>query len=178
MAVEALDRVLPDYDFRSHHETAVAASPERTVAALEELDTQELLLTRALMGVRSLPGRVRGRAGQTPSGRAAFTELARGERSVVVGLVGQFWKPVARPLRLEDGDAFRNFSEPGFAKAAMGFEVRAAPNGSRLVTETRIKATDAAARRSFGRYWLLIRAGSGLIRRDLLRAVRRTAEHG
>ena len=46
-------------------------------------------------------------------------------------------------------------------------------SGSRLVTETRVESTDARARRLFALYWLVIRLGSGLIRRDLLRAVRR-----
>jgi hypothetical protein len=44
-------------------------------------------------------------------------------------------------------------------------------NGTLLSTETRVHATDAATRRAFRRYWLLVRAGSGLIRRDILSAV-------
>jgi hypothetical protein len=46
------------------------------------------------------------------------------------------------------------------------------------VTETRIHLTDEAARRAFGRYWLVVRLGSGAIRRDWLRAARRHAEQG
>lgn len=38
-------------------------------------------------------------------------------------------------------------------------------------TETRVAATDPAARNAFGRYWMVIRASSGCIRRDWLRAV-------
>jgi hypothetical protein len=39
-----------------------------------------------------------------------------------------------------------------------------------------VLATGPRARRSFGAYWLLIRAGSGLIRREILRAVAHRAE--
>ncbi|MGI9120895.1 MAG: hypothetical protein ACR2G7_12375 [Acidimicrobiales bacterium] len=58
----------------------------------------------------------------------------------------------------------------------MDFVLRADGDGTRLTTETRVKATDATTRRRFGRYWLVIRAGSGLIRRELLGAVSRQAE--
>jgi hypothetical protein len=47
--------------------------------------------------------------------------------------------------------------------------------GTRVSTETRITATDTTTRVRFGLYWTLIRAGSGLIRRDLLRTVARRA---
>ncbi len=45
-----------------------------------------------------------------------------------------------------------------------------------MPTETRVMATDARTRLRFAGYWLLIRAGSGLIRRDILRAVAQRAE--
>jgi hypothetical protein len=42
--------------------------------------------------------------------------------------------------------------------------------------ETRIFTPDAVARRRFRRYWLMIRPGSGLIRRLMLRSIRAEAE--
>jgi hypothetical protein len=45
-----------------------------------------------------------------------------------------------------------------------------------LSTETRVLATDAAARRSFRHYWRLIYPGNAVIRIALLRAIRRSAE--
>jgi hypothetical protein len=42
--------------------------------------------------------------------------------------------------------------------------------------ETRIFTRDAVARRRFRRYWLVIRPGSGLVRRLLLRSIRTEAE--
>lgn len=64
-------------------------------------------------------------------------------------------------------DAFEQYAEPGFLKLAISF---AALDGS-LVTETRVLATNAGARRLFAVYWFAIRAGSGLIRRVWLRAI-------
>ena len=54
--------------------------------------------------------------------------------------------------------------------------LRADGAGTLLSTETRVEATDARTRVLFGVYWTLIRLGSGLIRRDMLRAVARAAE--
>lgn len=49
--------------------------------------------------------------------------------------------------------------------------------GILLTTETRVAVEDPGARRRIAVYWAVIRVGSGLIRRDVLRAVRRRAEH-
>ena len=42
-----------------------------------------------------------------------------------------------------------------------------------FATETRIAGTDTASTRRFRAYWLLIRLGSGAIRRSWLKAIRR-----
>jgi hypothetical protein len=45
-----------------------------------------------------------------------------------------------------------------------------------LTTETRIKCLDNESRRSFGFYWMFIQPFSGLIRMEMLRAIKRKAE--
>jgi len=57
------------------------------------------------------------------------------------------------------------------------FELDGLGDCTRLSTETRVQPTDSAAARAFRPYWWAIRAGSGLIRRDVLHAVRQRAEH-
>ena len=47
--------------------------------------------------------------------------------------------------------------------------------GTLLRTTTRVVCTDRRSRRAFRCYWLLIRAGSGLVRRDVLRSTARAA---
>ncbi|HEV7517478.1 MAG TPA: hypothetical protein VGR07_14350 [Thermoanaerobaculia bacterium] len=72
---------------------------------------------------------------------------------------------------------FAALDRPGYAKAAINFRVEDDGNGwSRLVTETRVYATDASARRRFATYWRIIVPGSALIRRMWLAAVRDRAE--
>jgi hypothetical protein len=46
----------------------------------------------------------------------------------------------------------------------------------RVTTETRVQATDKAARSTMSKYWRLIYPGSGLIRRAMLDAIRVRAE--
>ena len=58
----------------------------------------------------------------------------------------------------------------------MDFNLEETEGGTRLVTETRITATDDQSRRRFGRYWLVVRPGSGLIRGEFLRIIARKAE--
>jgi hypothetical protein len=67
---------------------------------------------------------------------------------------------------------------PGsLSRAAMNFHLSAQPDGTtRLVTETRIAASDVAAERRFAVYWRLIYPGSAFIRLAWLRAIRRRAE--
>jgi hypothetical protein len=70
------------------------------------------------------------------------------------------------------------FDRPGFVLIATSFELEAQGSSTRLATETRVQSTDAGAARAFLPYWLAIRAGSGLIRRELLGAIARRARAG
>ena len=60
----------------------------------------------------------------------------------------------------------------------MNFHAQAVDGGTILSTETRVKRTDAEARRTFRRYWRIVMPGSALIRRAWLRAMRKRAERG
>lgn len=180
-----IDEHLGDYRWREVHAIDIAADPPAVLAAVRSVTAGELPLVRLLMGLRALPGRLRGaRRASRPRDepvldsvlRSGFRLLAEDGRELVVGIVGRFWQ--ACPVHAEvDAARFAGFQEPGWAKAAMNFTVtEGAHGGTRLATETRIAATDAAAGRRFGAYWMLVRPGSGLIRHSWLRAVRRRAE--
>jgi hypothetical protein len=129
---------------------------------------------RILMGLRTL-GRKVGEDDRTVFEGfkgMGFREVAQdaGRELVVVG-IGQFWKPSGGLQKVTSKEQFLSFQEPGYAKTAFNFRIE----DGELSTETRIAGTDAHARRRFGLYWLLIRPGSGLIRREWLRAIDRRA---
>jgi hypothetical protein len=102
--------------------------------------------------------------------------LAEAPGDRVLGLVGRPWKPNGQLVPVAGADDFAAFDRPGWVRAAIDFRVAPARGGTRLETETRIAATDAGARRRFTWYWRVVRPGSALIRRDILRAIRRRAE--
>ncbi len=183
-----LDDILPIYRHRERHCTQIAAAPESVWGALHAVSDRDLQLTRVLMGIRALPAR---RSDGLREGGASvdrgFIEafLERGFRelwvdvpsALAVGAAGQPWRlPGAKTADVVDLDGFRAFSRPGYVLMATSFELEALGDGTRLSTETRVQPTDAAAAQAFRPYWWAIRGGSGLIRREVLHAVRRRAE--
>jgi hypothetical protein len=181
-----IELVLPDHDVVERHRRRVHATPAATEAAVRALTAREVPVARALVVVRSLPARLGPRGRKTPSApdrplltqllASGFTVLLDRPGEVVVGLIAQMWRPGGRVVRPDGLAGFAAFAEPGFVRAAMSVAVDGDDGATWLVTETRVRATDPAARRASGRYWLLIRPFSGLIRREWLRSIAVRAE--
>ena len=182
--VSLLDEVLPEWDFGEVHRADLAVDPGAAYRALLELEVGDIVLTRALLELRELPARVRGTRPDI-GGRlvdalegAGFQRLEDApDEEIVWGIVGRFWHPWRNiePDQPADLDAFHRYAKPCRAKVAWNFRLEPLGGATRVTTETRIQGTDAAARRRFRLYWFAIRPGSGVIRHDLLRALRRRA---
>ena len=173
-----LDEFLAQYDFNEVHSITCSAPPAAVMNAARELTPRELPLLVALMAIRSLPALARGRRLPVRGTildafrRGGFVLLKDAPDGLVLGAVGRFWQASGGITRIEP-ERFRDFAEPGWTKAAFSFRVYGC---TVLTTETRVLATDDRARHEFGRYWRLIRPGSGAIRVAWLRAIRRQAE--
>lgn len=169
-----LDQVMPAYDHREVHRRATPASPPALWDAIHELEADDLTLMRILMGIRTLGRRADSGDRTILEGfeRMGFRPVAEepGQELVIAG-IGQFWKPSGGLRKVTSKEQFLAFEEPGYAKTAFNLRIQ----DGELSTETRIAGTDPAARRAFGLYWLAIRPGSGLIRREWLRALERRA---
>jgi hypothetical protein len=180
-----IDDHLPHADFAERHALRVHAPPERAYEAARRLDMSGSLLVRSLFALRSLPALFSGKRergekglGVTMDGllRNGFVLLdERPPHEFVLGLVGRFWTPAGGIERIHPAE-FAMFDRPGMAVAAWNFTVLPTDEGSLVATETRVRCTDDAARRSLARYWRVVRPFSGLIRMEALRAIRRTAE--
>ena len=180
-----LDTFCPRHDFRERHSRVISAPRQAVWEAIESVTLAEMPVVGALFALRSLPARLSGRSGlprladqpvlaQLPE--SGFVTLAEDPgRELVFGLIDQMWKRRGETAEIKDGAEFLAFERPGFVKAAMNFRLADHAAGTFLETETRVLATDAAARKGFGRYWLLIRPASGLIRRIWLHAIARRA---
>jgi uncharacterized protein YndB with AHSA1/START domain len=173
--VTALDQALPRWERRERHGRRIDAPPEAVWAALVALKAEDVPVTRLLF-------RLRGVVGGGPDPRIPLVEampltrLAADEpRELVLGMVGKFWGSSAPAHPPADLAAYAAFDEPGWAKAAMNFTLTPERGGTRLDTETRVATTDERMRRLVGLYWMGIRAGSGLMRHDLLRGIDKAA---
>ncbi|HEY0005420.1 MAG TPA: hypothetical protein VGB17_11475 [Pyrinomonadaceae bacterium] len=175
-----IDQFLPRYDVHERHRTKVHASLEEVYAVVRELDLSRARLTQALMRLRGMG------AGRSSPAELNLDHLLKkmcfillGERpqeELLLGLAGRFWKPSGELRRL-DAEEFRNFNEPGYAKAAWNFSLSEQADGSVLLeTETRVSCLDETSRRRFRLYWMIVGPFSGLLRRDMLRALRLKAE--
>ena len=172
-----LDRIIPEYQFCERHRVRVDAPPDAALAAPREVSLGEMPLAGLLFKIRGMRTPMRGPLWeQMLAGR--FIDL--GEipgHEAVGGIIGQMWKlSGGETPRIADALEFSTFSRPGYAKAAMSLAAHRLDGRSELVTETRVFATDEAARRAFARYWLVVRPASGLIRRLWLQAAKKRAE--
>jgi hypothetical protein len=174
-----VDDLLPEYDAAERHRTVVRAPRALVWVALRSLDLRRSIVVRTLFMLRGMNLRSRGgdrRVAMEDPAALGFTILVeRPEEEIALGIVGKFWRP-AGPIRPVDAGAFVAFDEPGWAKAVWSFSLGESPGGIVVTTETRVRCTDAASRRAFLRYWRVIRPFSGLVRREALRLVRRSAE--
>ncbi|HET9420532.1 MAG TPA: hypothetical protein VFO49_05295 [Nocardioides sp.] len=171
-----LDEAIPRWHHRERHAIRADAPPDQLLAAAEDLTWREVPAFRTLMGLRF------GRWRTLPSDervldwfeREGFERIARTDDELVVVRV----HPPRRsdPSRAAEASrhltTFRRFADPGHVKIAFSFR----SVDGQLRTETRVVSTDARSRRLFAAYWLVIRPGSGLIRRWWLRAIRLRAQ--
>jgi hypothetical protein len=186
-----IDDFLPKYQSVEKHQTIVCATPDATYRAIRSADLARGIPVKVLLAIRSLPGALGGgwrgvselRRRRSRSvtfadfERTGFTVLAENPPcEMLIGLVGSFWK-LRGDIRPTNAAHFRGPQEKGTARAAWNFTVEDVGGGRvRLATETRIEPADPASARAFRAYWLIVRPGSGLIRRYMLRSIRREAE--
>ena len=180
-----IDEFIPVYQFGEHHEIRVHAPSERVYAAMRAVTAREIRLFRLLTWLRSphLPGPGRESLLNAPEAqpiievalRSGFHALAEeAPREVVFGAL-----VCCDGARVASGEALAAAHGPGLAKALMNFHLVDEGGGvTRVITETRIFATDKSAERRFGLYWRIIYPGSALIRIMWLRAIRDRAERG
>jgi hypothetical protein len=183
--VSLLEQFMPRFDTRSQHTIEIDGPAQAVFTAVEAVTVTEVRFLRELEFIRALPGlAATGRVDVPAIGAPLVLSFTRGAvllgtrppEEVVAGAIGRFWRLAGNtPVVLGSPEEFLTFTDPGFAKAVVGF--RLDPRGAEilLTTETRFVATDEATRRLMSRYWRVIRPASNLIRAEWLRAIRRRA---
>lgn len=180
-----IDEFAPEFQFREHHEIRITAPAARVYAAIRAVTANEIALFQTFTWIRRF-----GRPGpesilNAPERQPILDVAVKGgfllladdpPREFVVGAA------VIKPRGLHLGAAptpeiFKDLRLPGLAKATMNFLVEPdGPSSCRVVTETRVLATDPATLRRFTAYWRVIYPGSAILRITWLRAVKARAE--
>jgi hypothetical protein len=181
-ATMRLDAFAPAWQFHEVHTIRIAAPPARVFDAITQVRADEIFLFRTLTWLRRagrpLPPGIMNAGSREPlldvATKGGFIWLANDRpREIVLGTVVH--APAGYRREMLTPSLF-TAPPPGFALAAINFVVTPdGANGSILSTETRVFASDAAARRRFAAYWRVIYPGSALIRRMWLRAIERRA---
>ncbi len=177
-----IERFIPQAEHGGRHETLIHAPADLVFELAWNIDLQSHPVTRAIFSLREkllrttpVPRSARGLVDETTI--LGWGMLAhRPGRELVMGAVTQPWEAnvVFTPLPPEQ---FAAFAEPGMVKIVWTLEAEPlGPALTRFRTETRVLATDEAARRKFRRYWRLFGIGILLIRLLLLPRLRREAE--
>ncbi|KVQ90275.1 hypothetical protein WK09_12935 [Burkholderia ubonensis] len=169
---------IPSFGFHEVHQSRpIAADARRIIDAVTSLDMRADPIIDALLTVREFPSTVIGAlrnesARRERFGFDTFTPLQRDDRSLTLGLVGQFWRPALDVRTIDDAAAFMRHADPRDAKLVLRFEVIECAHGAHaLRTETFLHCPTARTRLLFTPYWLAIRLASGWIRRRTLAAV-------
>jgi hypothetical protein len=167
------DTYLPQYHFRERHAITVRTRAERIYPIIRNFDFSGSWLISILFMLRGLPAKMARMEGVQKERFVLLQEHVGTE--IIIGLIGQFWKPNGN-LKIFSPAEFASINEPGQAKATWNFRLIPQADTTIVETETRIRCADDAAFKKFSRYWFLIRPFSGLIRREMLRAIKKSAE--
>jgi len=158
------------------HECVIETTPERAIELALEMPAAGDPIVAALVRLRGMDRGDGSQASARDFFRSnGFIELARGPREVVLGMGAP--AALRSRERIRDGSEWRDWSRPGWIKAAMNFLAEPVGAGrTRLITETKVEATDQTARRRFRVYWLVVGPFSALIRRRWLGQIARAAK--
>jgi len=147
--VPLIDDWLPEFDVVERHDAAVPVPPERAIELALASPVAPDRFVAALLRARRMPAR-----GQT------LEEFFRANDFRKLG---------------RSSTEFAAVLERAGVKIAIDFRAEPIPGGSRLSTETRVRAADERARQRFRLYWLAIGPFSALIRRRWLKAIQEAA---
>ena len=173
---------IPRPDVLDRHEIVIDAPTDLVFFDATRVDMQSLPVVRAIFRTRSWlmgdtlepPLKPLGIVAETMVlgwGLLSHTPC----RSIVMGAAARPWTRNVT-FRTIPAEAFTAFAEPDYVKIVWTLEADPiGPERTRFRSETRVEATDAAARRKFFWYWMAFGIGIRFIRWNMLRALRRKA---
>jgi hypothetical protein len=172
---------LPQFHFHEKHRTVIhTAHPETILPLIANFDVRQDPVIRRLMSLRQIPQKFLRNPQPNAIGDFglhSFTLLKSSASELCYGLIGQFWRTDFGLEDVPDASAFQTPAAPGSAKLLLRYRItELVPGQHELCTETFVYCPDRSTRLRMTAYWLVIRAGSGWIRKRTLKAVRENIE--
>lgn len=165
---------MPRYQVRVEHSIHIAADGRAVFDMARHGGFGDMPVVRRLFRLRGIPPSAASIDGLLELGFMLLSDQSGKE--FVLGAVGKPWTRRGGLLPIAS-EEFATFDTGGYAKMAWNFAVERPPvSPVRLVTETRIRCTDAASRRKFAVYWALISPLARWIRREILRGIKERLE--
>jgi hypothetical protein len=182
------DRFAQGAQFRDCIAVVVKAPPEIIFQALREFALRDMKLAWALGEIRYLPSRL-GRHMPAANSRRPFLSLLIEHGTVILRddspheliteSAAQLHRVNQAPQRFTTREAFDAFADPDHEKLYMS--IRMAPTGwpgeRWLVLEHATRPLSPVTERSFSRYWRVIKPLGAFVSWQLVRAIRRKAQH-
>jgi hypothetical protein len=179
-----METFLPRHQFSERHQATVRCRPGELLDIIQNFQPPKDRFSATAMFVRQLPAKLMHWVAPSrvprpkPFTPANFIPLARdGDREIVGGLVGKFWRADFGLLAVHGPVEFVACNPPKTAKLVIGFVAEQVGEATLLTTETRVYCPDRYSLIMFTTYWLIIRPVSGLLRQRALAAIREIAEH-
>ena len=174
-----LDELVPVWTDRTVQGMAVNASSERVAESIRETSLNDARIASLLVAARTAGASLGQHRPFVETGdfEPGFVRLGDSDSEVCLGFIGRPWPGGAPGPEVRDVADFCDSEAYDLVKVAVSIRCAPADYGTLLVTETRI-VVGPLARRHFGLYWRLVKPGSSLVRRSLLRAIARRAEAG
>jgi hypothetical protein len=180
-----IDSFAPRPDAVETHSIVINAPREIVYRVLWTADLGHSFIIRSLLALRSIPGFIARPCSMPRNSKITLQTLIdsgfgllaeKPGEEIVLGVTGRFWRPAGNLSPFNRPD-FDRAVPVGFARGVWNFSVTEQISGQTLLTtETRVTCGDAASRRKFVAYWLVVRPFSGLIRLIMLKSVRKMAE--
>ena len=170
-----VDAWLPGPQVRTHHRREAAAEPAALWDAARSVRLDETRTLGLLVRWR-IPGTPPSLTFSELLAGDPFCLLAEGDGWSISGLAGQIWTLRRDYPRLDDGEDFRAWSQPGTVRVLMAHWVEPAPGGSALVSEARVAPVDRLAGLRLRALWAVISPFERLIGAEALAAAARRAE--
>jgi hypothetical protein len=174
---EQLDDWLPAPAIRVAHRVPSTAEPAELWRAASELTLSQSPVLGRLVQWR-IPGTSRELTFDRLLREPPFLVLAEGEQSRLSGLVGRIWTLRRDYPTLSDPGQFRDFSERGSARVAIGVWAEEDPRGGALCAEARVQGLGVQGQLGIAAVRPLVRGFQHLIATEALRAAARRAETG